>query len=1016
MRKTALAALLCGGVLHAADASLILHNGKVITADAKFTIREAVAIGGNRVLAVGTSKEILDRHRGAKTEVIDLKGKTVLPGLIDAHVHALESGLSEWRGPLPPFDSIAAIQEYVRARAWVTPRGEWIVVPRTLPPRLKEMRMPTRADLDVTTEHPVAFDGSYVWSANTVALRVSGITRETPNPPGGEIVKGPDGEPNGILRNAAHLLKGVRRAAPYTEEERLKALELMLREYRRAGLTCIHDRAVTPAEVALFEKLKAEGRLPVRTVLTWRLATRGPVEEIVREIESRPWRTNLGDEWLKFGAFKVTLDGGQSVGTAYQRMPYGPFGRQLYGQTDPDARGTLFVEPGKLLRILRAARNKGWALTAHAQGGAAIDVLLDVFEQLDREKPIAPTRSHVMHGSMQSPESLDRMKRLGIAADVQPGWLHFDAPALERVFGQKNLRWFFPMRGYLDRGIPAAGGSDHMLGHDKNRSVNPYNPFFGMWMTLTRRTTENRTLFPEERVTREEAIRMWTTWAAWLHFSEKEQGSIEPGKLADLVVIDRDILTCPEDEIRRIEPLMVVLDGRIVERKTAAFPGAEGFGAETPGGRGGRVLVVRNLADSGPGSLREALKTKGPRIVVFAVSGIIDLKSPLRVTEPYLTLAGQSAPGMGVCLRGEGLRIETHDVVVRHLRSRPGEGLGREVDAVSVGGAAKRVVLDHCSATWSVDEALSPSGAIRDVTVQWCLIGEALRRSVHSKGEHGYGSLVRAAGGVTLHHNLWVKNTARNPRLGDNYGRPPWPVFDVRNNVMALWGAVCSGMTGDRLRANYAGNYLKPGPESVRRAPIVLTNGADVEYYLEGNLVEGWPEFWPNDSRFFTPQEAEGRRLFRLAAEPFEAPALATMDARTAYEAVLAGAGATRPRRDAVDERLVEEVRRGNGRIIDHTREAGGWPEYAQAEAPPDTDLDGMPDGWERRMGLDPRDPGDAAADRDGDGYTNIEEYLNALADGKARVADFLEGRDKTHGISAGTRSGNDVQPGDRIR
>lgn len=1014
MRKLALAAMLAG-LLSGADADLILHNGKVVTVDAKFTVREAVAIGGNRVLAVGTSKEVLKKFRGPRTTVIDLRGKTVLPGLIDAHVHALESGLSELRGPLPPFDSIAAIQDYVRARARVTPKGEWIIVPRTLPPRLKEMRMPTREDLDVTADHPVAFDGSYVWAANTMALRISGITRSTPNPPGGEIVKGPDGEPNGILRNASHLLKGVSRTAPYSEEEKLKALELMLREYRRAGLTAVHDRAVTPAEAALFERLKAEGRLPVRTVLTWRVSTARPTEEIVREIESSPWRTNLGDEWLKFGAFKVTLDGGQSVGTAYQRMPYGPFGRQLYGQTDPDARGTLFVEPGKLLAIMRAARNKGWSLTAHAQGGGAIDTLLDVFEALDKEKPIAPTRSHVMHGSMQNPGSLDRMKRLGIAADVQPGWLHFDAPALERVFGERNLRWFFPMRGYLDRGIPAAGGSDHMLFHDKNRGVNPYNPFFGMWMTITRRTTEGKVLFPEERVTREEAIRMWTTWAAWLHFSEKEQGSIEPGKLADLVVIDRDILTCPEDEIRAIEPLMVVLDGRIVERSIAAFPGAEGFGAQTPGGRGGRVLVVRNLNDSGPGSLREAIEAKGPRIVVFAASGTIRLNSPLRVTEPYLTLAGQSAPGAGVCLRGEGLRIETHDVVVRHLRSRPGEELGREVDAISVGGAARRVVLDHCSASWSVDEALSPSGAISDVTVQWCLIGESLRKSVHSKGEHGYGSLVRASGGVTLHHNLWVKNTARNPRLGDNYGRPPWPLFDVRNNVMALWGAVCSGMTGDRLRANYVGNYLKPGPESVRRPPVVLTQSADVEYFLADNVVEGWPEFTENDGRFFTPQEAGGRRLYRLARTPFPAPPVRTTAARQAYEAVLAGAGAVRPVRDAVDERIVDEVRRGTGRIIDSTRQVGGWPRYGPAQAPPDADSDGMPDSWEAARGLDPRNGADAAADRDGDGYTNIEEYLNALAEGQARVEDFLEGNRISHAVSARTRPGNHIQPRHRL-
>lgn len=577
MKKLALAAVLALR-LPAADAGLILHNGKVVTADARFSIHEAIAIAGTRIIATGSSKQLLGKFRGPGATVIDLRGRTVLPGLIDAHVHALESGLSEFRGPLPPFDSIAAIREYVRTRAQSTPKGEWIVVPRTLPPRLKEMRMPTRQDLDVAPDHPVALDASYVWSANTLALRLSGITRDTPNPPGGEIVKGPDGEPNGILRNASHLLRGLSRAAPFSEEEQLDALERMLRLYRRAGLTCVHDRAVTPHEVALFEKLKARGRLPVRAVLTWRVPTARPATEIVREIEASPWRTNLGDEWLKFGALKVTLDGGQSVGTAYQRMPYGPFGRQLYGQTDPHARGTLFVEPAKLLAVFRAARDKGWSLTAHAQGGGAIDALLDAFEALDKEKPIAPTRSHVMHGSMQSPESLDRMQRLGVAADVQPGWLHFDAPALERVFGRQNLRWFFPMRGYLDRGIPAAGGSDHMLFHDRNRSVNPYNPFFGMWMTLTRKTTEGVVLYPEQRVTREEAIRMWTTWAAWLHFSEKHQGAIEPGKLADLVVLDRDILSCPEDEIRLIQPLMVLLDGKIVERDAAAFPAGPAAG------------------------------------------------------------------------------------------------------------------------------------------------------------------------------------------------------------------------------------------------------------------------------------------------------------------------------------------------------------------------------------------------------------------------------------------------------
>jgi len=491
-------------------------------------------------------------------------GQRAHAAYFDHQVHALAAGLSEFRAPLPVLDSITAIQSYIRAEARNRPKGAWIVVPRTLPPRLKEMRFPTRQDLDVAPDHPVAFDGSYVWGANSLALKVSGITRDTPNPPGGEIVKGPDGEPNGILRNASQLLKGAARSETFSDEDKVAALARMLELYAAAGLTAVGDRAVTPAEVAVYEKLKARRQLPVRVILTWRIDAARPVEQIVSEIRASSWTTNQGDDWLRFGTFKVTLDGGQSVGTAYQRMPYGPFGRQLYGQTDPDARGTLFIDPEKLYRIMSAARDKGWQLTAHVQGGGAIDALLDVFQRLDREKPIAPSRSHVMHGSFMSEEALNRMQRMGVLVDVQPGWLYFDVPALKRVFGLESMRYFFPLRSYIDRGIVVAGGSDHMIGHDKNGAVNPFNPFFNMWASITRRTREGEVIFAQEKITRQEALKMWTIWAAYLQFGETARGSIEPGKFADMVVIDRDFLGCTEDDIRRIEPLATMVNGRVV--------------------------------------------------------------------------------------------------------------------------------------------------------------------------------------------------------------------------------------------------------------------------------------------------------------------------------------------------------------------------------------------------------------------------------------------------------------------
>jgi predicted amidohydrolase YtcJ len=563
-----LSALLSSALLLASDADLILNGGRVVTLDRANRIAESVAFKDGRIAAVGSSRDVLNTERGPRTRVIELNGKMVLPGLIDAHVHALEAGLSEFRGKLPPLDSITEIQEYIREKAKSTPKGAWIVVPRTLPPRLEEMRMPTRQDLDAVTDHPVAFDGSYVWSANTMALRVSGITRDTPNPPGGEVVKGPDGEPNGILRNASQLLKGVQRSEKFTNEEKARALERMLELYAAAGLTGVGDRAVTGEDVALYEQLKARsGRLPVRVVLTWRPGASRPIDEIEREIRESKWTSKLGDDWLKFATYKVTLDGGQSVGTAYQRMPYGPFGRQLYGQTNPDARGTLFVEPDKLYRIYKAARAKGWQLTAHVQGGAAIDILLDVFERLDKESPIAGMRNHVMHGSFLSEDAIRRMKRMGVAYDAQPDWLYYDVPALERVFGARNMRWFFPLKSVIDAGIPVAGGSDHMIGYGKNSAVNPYNPFFNMWMCVTRRMRDGKEFYPEERITREQALRMYTTGAAWIQFAENERGTLERGKLADAVVIDRDFLKCPIDDIRDIEPLLTIAGGAIVYEK-----------------------------------------------------------------------------------------------------------------------------------------------------------------------------------------------------------------------------------------------------------------------------------------------------------------------------------------------------------------------------------------------------------------------------------------------------------------
>jgi len=551
-------------LLSAADADLILRSGKVVTVDRNFSIQQAVAIKSGKILAVGSDASVLKAERGPDTKVVDLQGKTVLPGLVDSHVHAVDAGLSEFRGPLPPLNSFAAVRAYITKQAAETPKGQWIVVPRTFPTRLAELRMPTRELLDFETDHPVLFDASYVLILNSAGLRKCGITRDTPNPPAGEIVKDAKGEPTGVLKNAPALIVGLDRTAHFTEAEKLDALEQQLRRYVAAGLTTVGDRAVNPEQIDLYQKLKAAGRLLLRVVMTWRPDASEPTATLQQQIQSAPYTTNSGDSWLKFGTFKLTLDGGMTIGTAYQRYPYGAFGKQLYGKTNPDDRGQLFIPPAKLLAVMRTARDRGWQLTTHDQGGGAVDNFLDTLEQLNREKPIGPTRSHLMHASFQSPEAIARMKKMGILVDVQAPWLYLDGAALEQVFGYNGMRYFYPLRSYIDSGIIVAAGSDHMIGHDKNNAVNPYNPFLSMWTEVTRLTAKGKVMHPEQKITRAEALKTHTIWPAYLQFAEKERGSIEPGKLADLVTIDRDYLTCPEAQIKDIQPVMVIIDGKIV--------------------------------------------------------------------------------------------------------------------------------------------------------------------------------------------------------------------------------------------------------------------------------------------------------------------------------------------------------------------------------------------------------------------------------------------------------------------
>jgi hypothetical protein len=417
-----------------------------------------------------------------------------------------------------------------------------------------------------------------------------------------------------------------------------------------------------------------------------------------------------------------------------------------------------------------------------------------------------------------------------------------------------------------------------------------------------------------------------------------------------------------------------------------AFPGAEGAGARALGGRGGRVLRVTTLDDAGPGSLRAAVEAEGPRTIVFDTGGTIALRSPLRVRNGRVTIAGQTAPGGGITLRDQPFLIEADDVVVRYIRARLGDTSSVEADAFSI-VRGRRIIVDHVSASWSVDETLSAGEPTRnreegvgDVTVQWSIIAESLNGSGHAKGSHGYGSLVRAGFGNRLswHHNLWAHHSARMPRPG-NYNvaeiDPTGPLMEFRSNVFYNWGGTRSGYNADEathIAYNFIDNAYVAGPNSTRPVAFQESNRLARSYFA-GNSMNGTIPADPW-SLVTGAAAATGRQ-----SQPIDVAPVRPDPAPSAFERVLAGAGASRAR-DAVDARVVETVRRRGGTIIDSQSEVGGWPELARGTPWRDGDGDGMPDEWERRNRFNPGDPADGNGDRDRDGFTNLEEWLAELA------------------------------------
>ena len=432
-----------------------------------------------------------------------------------------------------------------------------------------------------------------------------------------------------------------------------------------------------------------------------------------------------------------------------------------------------------------------------------------------------------------------------------------------------------------------------------------------------------------------------------------------------------------------------------------AFPGAEGFGRFTTGGRGGTVYHVTNLNDSGVGSFRYAVEQSGPRTIVFDVAGTIHLLTDLKIQNDHISIFGQTAPGGGIATQGNSVVIQADNVIIQHIRFRPGNLSGGQPDAIW-GREQKDIIIDHCSMSWAIDEAASFYDNV-NFTLQWSLLSESLYLSDHEKGAHGYGG-IWGGQGATFHHNLLAHHSSRNPRFnGSRYsGQPELEVVDYRNNVIYNWGDN-SAYGGELGNHNMVANYYKPGPatpegeKSYRILDAKPPSGDFTQlgwWYVEDNVVYGNDEVsqdnWDGGVQRVTATQIDTIRM----TEPFPAPELPSFEsAEEAYLNVLGNVGALLPKRDKLDARIISEVANGTATyggafgaesgIIDSQEDVGGWPVLEDTtNVPLDTDQDGMPDAWETENELDPQNADDGKVITES-GYSNLELYIHSLSEGK---------------------------------
>jgi predicted amidohydrolase YtcJ len=562
---TAIVGLSLGSTLGAAEpvrisADLILHNGKIVTVNEAFEIQSAIAIRGDTILSVGSDQAVL-ALAGPGTRIVDLKQHAVIPGMIDGHHHFLSKSIDAYLGvDIALASSIDEVQQKIEAKVASTPPGQLIYTTSGwLPAQFKEQRPPTAADLDpVSPNNPVVVQGGHSVYLNSYAMREAGITKDTPSPEGGVIEKDPKtGQPTGrLMENATRLANKWPRGRA-THEEALAALKEGQRKMNAAGITGLREPGITAKDMRVFQELHDSGEMSIRVSMSYSLDPSLTAEQLIAQLETWGVSTGFGDTLLRLdGIGEFGIDGGFEGALMTEHYAHPP------GHEKPeDYFGLQRIPTEKFERVILAMNRLDWRATIHTAGDKALDIVLDAYEKANREKPLARKRWTLEHLLYTRPDQYQRIRDLGLVVSTQ---FHGYMAGQDMIdfWGKERGARSTPVRDWMDAGLIVGGGSDW--------SLLPADPFWMLYYFVTRDTRLWGVMGPEERVTREEALRMMTINNAYITMEEKLKGSLEPGKLADLVVLSADYLSVPEKQIKELKALATVVGGKVVYQQTGS--------------------------------------------------------------------------------------------------------------------------------------------------------------------------------------------------------------------------------------------------------------------------------------------------------------------------------------------------------------------------------------------------------------------------------------------------------------